>query len=63
MALDHTPQFATLTANLTDLTRKERPNQIEWTKNLDDDFNTLKEEPVLKCPRDNEPFIVQTDAS
>ena len=36
------PQFATLTANLTDLTRKEQPNKVEWTPVLASDFQTLK---------------------
>ena len=61
------PQFATLTANLTDLTRKEQPNKVEWTPALASDFQTLKtqlaQEPVLKCPDEDQQFIVQTDAS
>lgn len=59
------PQFATLTANLTDLTRKNNPNKIEWTQTLDDDFTALKDrlmgEPVLMCPNEDKPFILQTD--
>ena len=50
-----------VTANLTDLTRKKQPNTVKY---LDNDFKTqLTEEPVLKCPDENKPFIVQTDAS
>ena len=45
------PQFATLTANLTDLTRKEQPNKVEWIPALASEFQTLKtqlaQEPVL----------------
>lgn len=38
------PRFATLSAGLSDQTKKQKPNNIQWTPELEQDFNTLKEE-------------------
>ena len=38
------PQF--LTANLTDLTRKEQPNKVEWTPALASDFHADSQDPA-----------------
>ena len=61
------PNYATIALPLTDLTRKNSPNKIEWSSELDAAFGSLKSElcsaPVLASPDFNRPFILQTDAS
>ena len=61
------PDYATLAAPLTDLTRKTKPNQVAWTPECAAAFDQLKDSlcasPVLKSPDWNKPFILQTDAS
>jgi len=61
------PNFAQLSASLSDLTRKDLPNQIQWTETLQTDFESLKSclmsESVLICPDYTKEFIIQTDAS
>lgn len=52
---------------LTDLTKKHKPNKVVWTKDYDNAFVDLKNslgcELVLKSPRFDQPFTLQTDAS
>ncbi|XP_075770608.1 uncharacterized protein LOC142823438 [Pelodiscus sinensis] len=59
--------FATVAAPLTDLTRKEQPQNVKWTEQCNNAFERLKYElthaPVLIQPDFNKPFILQTDAS
>ena len=61
------PQFAALTAKLTDSTRKDRPNKVNWTSELQHDFierkKALTSEPVLACPNWDTTFILHTDTS
>lgn len=61
------PDYATLAAPLTDLTRKTKPNRVAWTPECAVAFDQLKNSlcasPVLKSPDWDRPFIVQTDAS
>ncbi len=61
------PNFSTRVASLTDLTRKNCPNQICWTNEAKDAFQDIKaalcKDPVLYCPKFEEPFVLQTDAS
>ena len=61
------PNFSTLTAPLTDLTRKGQPNKIRWTnecqQSLDRIQKWLSSEPILILPDNNRTFIVRTDAS
>ena len=61
------PDYATLAAPLTDLTRKTKPNQVAWTPECAAAFDQLKDSlcvsPVLKSPDWNKPFVLQTDAS
>ena len=61
------PNFATVAAPLTDLIRKNRPNQVVWTSTCDKAFTELKKQlcsdPVLKSPDFDRAFILQTDAS
>ena len=61
------PQYATVAAPLTDLTRKFAPNSITWSDACDQAFRTLKSllccSPVLFSPDQEKEFILQTDAS
>ena len=61
------PQFASIAAALTDLTRKSSPNKINWTPACDFAFSKLKQllcaAPVLCSPDFEKQFILQTDAS
>ena len=59
--------FATLSAPLSDLTKKSAPNRVKWSAETDKAFNVLKKQlcssPVLKSPDFQKEFILQTDAS
>lgn len=61
------PQFATIAAPLTALTRKDQRNPVTWTDDCETAFSTLKtclcSSPVLKSPDFNRRFLVQVDAS
>ncbi|KAG6926549.1 hypothetical protein G0U57_011855, partial [Chelydra serpentina] len=60
------PNFATLAAPLTDLTRSSQPKKVQWSKACEEAFDTLREqltrEPILRQPDFTKPFILQTDA-
>ncbi|XP_065407431.1 uncharacterized protein LOC135972648 [Chrysemys picta bellii] len=61
------PDFASIAAPLSDLTKNSQPRQVQWTTQCERAFNTLKErltqEPVLRHPDFTKEFILQTDAS
>jgi len=61
------PDFATIAAPLTDLTRKNAPNLVSWSPACEGAFTELKSRmcslPVLRSPDFTKPFVVQTDAS
>ena len=61
------PQYASITAPLTDLTRKMAPNKVIWTPACDHAFRllkaTLSSSPVLSSPDFTKRFFLQTDAS
>ena len=61
------PNYASIAAPLTDLTRKLQPNLVQWTPSAQTAFQQLKSilcaEPVLQTPDFSKRFIVQTDAS
>ena len=61
------PDFATIAAPLTDLTRKNAPNLVSWSPGCDGAFTELKSRmcssPVLRSPDFLKLFVVQTDAS
>lgn len=63
----HVNNFSTIALALTDLTKKGKPNIIQWTKECDISFNKLKsalsKEPVLMSPNFDKHFYVQVDAS
>lgn len=60
-------RFAELAAPLTDMTKKGKPNYLEWSSLSQQAFTTLKQQlnqtPILRLPDWNRPFILQTDAS
>lgn len=61
------PNFATISAPLSDLTRKGKPNKVEWENAQETAFTTLKarlaSSPILKLPDVGKSFILRTDAS
>lgn len=61
------PNFSSLAAPLSDLTRKGQPEKIPWGPAEDEAFQHVKaeltSELVLQAPDFNIPFLLQTDAS
>ncbi len=61
------PNFSSLAAPLTDLTRKGQPEKVQWTPAAEKAFQWVKEaltsEPVFRAPDFGCPFLLQTDAS
>ena len=61
------PEYAMVAASLSDLVRKNRPNEVVWSEECERAFTTLKKllctTPVLKSPDFTKDFILQTDAS
>ena len=61
------PQFSTLAAPLSDLTRKGQPEKVQFSESCRTAFVKLKESllkaPVLKIADPGKPFVLQTDAS
>ena len=61
------PNFSSLAAPLTDLTRKGQPEKVCWTPEVEEAFGRVKEaltsSPVLRAPDFSCPFLLQTDAS
>ena len=59
--------YATIAAPLTDLTKKGKPNMIEWGPAQEKAYATLKQllasKPILKLPEFDKTFILRTDAS
>ena len=59
--------FSTLAAPLSDLVRRNRPNQVQWGNEHNEAFQRIKEllceQPILRCPDFTRMFILQTDAS
>lgn len=61
------PNFATVAAPLSDLTKKGVPNKFEWKQECENAFKTLKSmllsSPILRLPDLSKSFILRTDAS
>ena len=59
--------YATIVEPLTNLTRKGKPDIIEWTENAKLSFESLKgaltSATVMRSPDSTKIFILQTDAS
>lgn len=61
------PNFATITAPITNLVKKKSCTKIEWTSEAQDALDQIKvvltSAPILANPNYDQPFIIQTDAS
>lgn len=61
------PHYATIASPLTDMVKKNKPNQLQWEEPQQRAFHTLKyslsTSPVLRLPDVEEEFILRTDAS
>ena len=61
------PNFSTIAAPLTDLTKNREPNKVVWTGKQEEAFTLLKEHltcsPILCLPNFEQPFTLRTDAS
>ena len=61
------PGYTEIAAPLTDLTKKNAPNKIEWTAGYNDAFiklkNLLCSDPVFKNSNFAQEFVLQSDAS
>ncbi len=61
------PHFSARAVALTNLTKKDKPNKMDWTAECESAFKDLKDvlckEPVLQSPNFDQPFTVHTDAS
>ena len=61
------PGFNRIAAPLTDATKKAAPDQVKWTAECEDAFQTLKSklttQPILRLPNPEIPFTLRTDAS
>jgi len=60
------PNFAAIAVPLTDLTKKDQPNQLKWSEAQDRAFDALKSHivnpPILRLPDFDKEFVLQTDA-
>lgn len=54
--------FSTISAPITNLTRKE-VGKFVWTQEAEESFQAIKKAPVLSMPDFKKPFILHTDAS
>lgn len=58
------PSFATIAAPPTDLTKKDRPDRVQWTDVHQNAFDQLRaalsSDSVLRGPDFDKPFVIQT---
>ena len=61
------PNFSSVAAPLSSLTKKTSPSKVVWSQGCQEAFDSLRHSlcssPVLQNPDFSHPFIVQTDAS
>ena len=61
------PDYATIAAPLTDLTKKTQPNNVNWELRHQESFEKLKNilstYPIVKLPDLTKDFVLQVDAS
>ncbi len=61
------PEFLSITSILSDLTRKDSPDKVKWMEETNRAFKRIKKvltaDPILQSPREDLPFVLQTDAS
>lgn len=64
---DFIPQYATIAAPLTDLTKNGRPNRVKWEGRHEAAYRTLKaalsSQPILRLAEPSRKFVLRTDAS
>ena len=64
---EYIPNFSTLSAPLTDLTKKLNPERILWNTEAKESFEKLKKlissKPVLRMPDHEKEYVLRTDAS
>jgi transposase InsO family protein len=64
---EYVPNFAAVTAPLTDLLKKGQPNKVNWEEAQERAFQAVRdilvEKPVLHLPDPSKTFILRTDAS
>ena len=63
----HIPHFSTISASLSDLTKRSCPDLVQWTPELDKTFEEVKNSitisPILATPDITLPYHLFTDAS
>ena len=63
---DFIPNFAAVTASLSDLTRKGQPNTVKWGDAQEKAYQTIKtllvSEPILHLPNPQKTYYLRTDA-
>ncbi|XP_068215800.1 uncharacterized protein [Palaemon carinicauda] len=63
----YVPNYATIAAPLSDLTKRGKSNVVQWQEPQEKAYNSLKSilvnKPVLRLPDLNRRFILRTDAS
>ncbi|XP_070179133.1 uncharacterized protein [Littorina saxatilis] len=63
----YVPNFAAIALPLTDLSRKNLSNRVEWTDRCEEAYQTLRQmlsqRPVICVPDLSLPLVLQTDAS
>ncbi|XP_042866107.1 uncharacterized protein LOC122249376 [Penaeus japonicus] len=61
------PNYASIAAPLTDLTKKGQPNRLQWGEPQEMAYISLKSmltsRPVLRLPDPSRPYVLRTDAS
>ncbi len=64
---EYIPGYSGIAVPLTDLTKKGKPNKVEWGQSQEEAFQMLKRKiaakPVLRLPDLSKPFVLRTDAS
>ena len=64
---EYIPSFSTLSAPLTDLTKKNVPEKITWNAEAERSFIEMKtrisQRPVLRMPDHEKDYVLRTDAS
>ncbi|KAK7097274.1 hypothetical protein V1264_004279 [Littorina saxatilis] len=63
----YVPSFASIVSPLVELTKKNQPNKVRWSKECQMAFDRVKEilssEPLVRLPDFSRPFTVRSDAS
>jgi len=63
----HIDHHATLTAPLTDMLSKKRPDKLQWTENEEKAFEALKmkliSKPILRAPNMQKGYVIYCDAN